>query len=89
MLANESQRIRKGGQGFGIPGGLSNGKRLLTQQVMSKNGHERKESQQGRCGAHNRHIRPLALGLDSLFNDDCFWRIASWENLTVTEENAS
>ncbi len=65
MLANESKRIRKGGQGFAIPGRLSNGKRLLTQQLLSKNGHERKECQQGRSGAHNRQIRPLALGLDA------------------------
>ena len=65
MLANESKRIRKGGQGFAIPGGLSNGKRLLTQQLMSKNGHERKESQQGGSGAQDRQIRPLALGLDA------------------------
>src|SRR5260370_15271066 len=32
---------------------------------MSKNGHERKEFQQGRSGAHNRQIGPLALGLDA------------------------
>ena len=65
MLANESKRIRKGGQGFGIPGGLSNGKRLSIQELMGKQGDKRKESQQGRSRAHNRQIRPLALGLDA------------------------
>src|SRR2546421_2678592 len=65
MLTNESERIGKGRQGFAIPSRLSNRKRLAIQQVMSKDGHERKESQQGRSGAQNGHIRPLALGLDA------------------------
>src|SRR2546426_10285269 len=65
MLAHEGKRIGKGGQGFAIPGRLSNRKRLAIQQLMSKNGDERKECQQGRSGAHNRQIRPLALGLDA------------------------
>jgi hypothetical protein len=53
MLENERERIRKGRQGFGIPGSLSNGKRLLTQQLMHKNSHKRKESQQGRVAVQN------------------------------------
>ena len=65
MLTNERKRIGKGRQGFAIPGGLTNGKRVFTQQLLRKNGHERKESQQGRSGAQNRQIRPLALGLDA------------------------
>src|SRR5436305_9561288 len=65
MLTNESERIGKGRQGFAIPGRLSNRKRLAIQQVMSKDGHERKECQQGRSGAQNSQIRPLALRLDS------------------------
>jgi hypothetical protein len=65
MLTNESERIRKGGQGFAIPGRLTNRKRLLTQQLMSKNGDKRKECQQGGRGAHDRQIRPLALRLDA------------------------
>src|SRR5438270_1330678 len=32
---------------------------------MSKDGNARKESQQGRSGAQNSQIRPLALGLDA------------------------
>src|SRR5260370_11634878 len=65
MLTNERKRIGKGRQGFAIPGGLTNGKRVFTQQLLRKNGHERKECQQGRSGAQNRQIRPLALGLDA------------------------
>jgi len=65
MLTNESERIGKGRQGFAIPGRLSNRKRLAIQQVMSKDGNARKESQQGRSGAQNSQIRPLALGLDA------------------------
>src|SRR5258708_455969 len=65
MLTNERQRIGKGRQGFAIPGGLTNGKGVFTQQLLRKNGHERKECQQGRSGAQNRQIRPLALGLDA------------------------
>src|SRR5712692_5435047 len=63
MLTNERQRIRKGRQGFGIPGSLTGRKGLLTQQLLSKNGDQRKESQEGRCGAQNGQIRPLALRL--------------------------
>jgi hypothetical protein len=62
MLTHESERIRKGRQGFAVPGRLTNGKRVLTQQLMSKNGDERKECQQGGSGAQDHHIRPLALG---------------------------
>ncbi len=61
MLTNESERIRKGRQGFGIPGCLTNGKGVFIHQLMSKNGHERRECQQGRSGAHNGQIRPLTL----------------------------
>src|SRR6266851_4471786 len=35
------------------------------QQLMSKKSHERKQSQQGRRGAQNRQIRPLALRFDA------------------------
>jgi len=65
MLTNERERIGKGRQGFAIPGSLTNRKGLLTQQLLRKNGHKRKESQQGRSRARNRQIRPLALGLDA------------------------
>src|SRR2546425_9633294 len=58
MLAHEGERIGKGRQGFAIPSRLSNRKRVAIQQVMSKNGHERKQAQQGRSGAQNRQIRP-------------------------------
>ncbi len=63
MLTNEGQRIGKGGQGFGIPSGLSNRKRLPLQQLLGKNGDERKQTEQSRSGAQDRQIRPLALGL--------------------------
>ncbi len=63
MLTNERKRIGKGRQGFAIAGSLTNGKGLLTQQLLSKNGDERKESQQGGSSARNGQIRPLALGL--------------------------
>ncbi len=63
MLTNERQRVRKGGQRFGIPGSLADRQGLLIQQLLSKNGDQRKESQQGRSGAQNGQIRPLALRL--------------------------
>src|SRR5258708_32887534 len=62
MLTNERQRIRKGRQGFGIPGGLANRERVLIQQLMSNNGHERKQPQKSGGGTQNGQIRPLALG---------------------------
>ena len=65
MLTNQRKRIGKGRQGFAIPGRLTNGKGVLTQELMSKNGHQRKECQQGGGGAQDRQIRPLALGLDA------------------------
>lgn len=65
MLTNEGQRIRKGGQGFGVPGRLTNRKRLSLQQLLSKHGDERKECQQGGSSAQDRQIRPLALRLDA------------------------
>ena len=65
MLTNERKRIGKGRQGFAIPGRLTNGKGVFTQQLLRKNGHERKECQQGGSGAQNCQIRPLALGLDA------------------------
>ncbi len=61
MLANESKRIRKGQQAFGVPGSLTNGKGLLIQQLLSKNGEERKDRQQGGSSVCNRQLRPLAL----------------------------
>ncbi len=63
MLTNESERIGKGGQGFVIPGSLTNGKGMFTQQLLSKNGDQRKERQQGGSGTQDRQIRPLALRL--------------------------
>src|SRR5205814_10597887 len=42
MLTNESERIGKGRQRVGIPSRLSNRKRLAIQELMSKDGHERK-----------------------------------------------
>ena len=63
MLTNKRERVRKGGQRFGIPGRLANRKGLLIQQLMSKNGHERKQAQQGGSRAQNRQVRPLALRL--------------------------
>src|SRR6184192_2906142 len=50
MLTNESEHIGKGRPGFAIPSRLSNRKRVAIQQVMSKDGHERKQAQQGRSG---------------------------------------
>lgn len=65
MLTNERQRVRKGRQGFGIPGRLTGRKGLLSQPLMSKKGDKRKESQESRRGAQHGQIRPLALGLDA------------------------
>src|SRR2546421_9270787 len=65
MLTNQCKRIRKGRQGFAIPSRLTNGKGVFPQQLLRKNGHERKECQQGGSGAQNGQIRPLALGLDA------------------------
>ena len=61
MLTNESKRIGKSRQGFGVPGRLANGKRLPLQQLLGKNGDERKQTQQSRRRAQNGQIRPLAL----------------------------
>jgi hypothetical protein len=61
MLTNQSERIGERGQDFGVPGCLANGKRLAIQQLLRKNGDQRKKAHQDRSGAHNRHIRPLAL----------------------------
>ena len=46
MQADESQRIRKGWQGIGIPGSLPDRQRIHIEQLMGENGDERKESQQ-------------------------------------------
>src|SRR5258708_34389741 len=62
MLTNERKRIGKGRQGFAIPGRLTNGKGVFTQQLLRKNGHDRKECQQGRTGAQDSKIRPLGSG---------------------------
>ncbi|EFH84826.1 hypothetical protein [Ktedonobacter racemifer] len=64
MLTNEGKRIGKGRQGFAVLSRLPNRKHLPSQQLMSKNGDERKQSQQCRSRARNRQIRPLALRLD-------------------------
>lgn len=61
MLTNERQRIRKGGHGFGIPGGLANRERVFIEQLPGKNGHERKQPQESGGGAQNGQVRPLAL----------------------------
>ena len=63
LQTNEGQRVRKSWQGFGIPSSLTNRKGLLTQQLMSENGDERKEAQEGRGGTQNGQIRPLTLRL--------------------------
>ncbi len=70
MLTDERERIGKGGQGFAIPGSLTNGKGVLTQELMSKNGHQRKECQQGGGGAQDRQIRLLALRLHAQMSTD-------------------
>lgn len=64
-LANQSYRIGKGGQGFGIPCRRANGQALLGQEGMSKHGNERKQAQESGCGTRNGLIRPLALGFDA------------------------
>lgn len=53
MLTNKGQGVRKGGQGFGIPGRLADRKGLLIQRMLSKKGDRRKESQEGRSGTQH------------------------------------
>ncbi len=61
MLTSKRQRVRKGRQGFGIPGGLAHREWVFIEQLMGKNSHERKYPQKSGGGAHNGQIRPLAL----------------------------
>jgi hypothetical protein len=58
------RRINKGGERFGVPSGLANCYRRRTHRLVSQQGHERKKPQQGRCGAQDRQVRPLALRLN-------------------------
>ncbi len=74
MLTNERKRIGKGGHGFGIPGSLTNGKGVPISQLMSKNGHQRKQAQQGRSRTQNRQVRPLALRLHPKMGADLMKR---------------
>ena len=62
VTADESDDIRKGGFGFGVPGGRADGQRALGSELVSQQGDERKQAQEGGGGAGNCQIRPLALG---------------------------
>src|SRR5205085_11158341 len=55
-LAHERQRVSKRGKSFGIPSSLTNGSWLLLKQLMSKDRHQRKESEQGRRGAQDSQV---------------------------------
>ncbi|EFH89988.1 hypothetical protein Krac_11581 [Ktedonobacter racemifer DSM 44963] len=63
MLTNQSKRVRKGRQRFGVPSGLPNGKGSPLQQLLRKNGDKRKQAQQRRSRAQDLQIRPLSLCL--------------------------
>lgn len=69
-LSHECQPIREGGRRFDIPGSLSNGEFLPFGGLMCQQGHQRKQTQQGRWGARNGGIRPLALGFDPQVSAD-------------------
>lgn len=70
MLTNKSERVRKRGKGFGVPGCLTTRQRLTLEQLMSKNRHQRKESEQGRSGAQDGKVRPLSLRLHAQMSAD-------------------
>ena len=63
LLSNNRQGIGKGRQRLGVPRRLTDRKPAVL-AVVSQQGHQRKQSQQGRRGAGNGQIRPLALRLD-------------------------
>src|SRR5215467_7052637 len=63
MLTNEGQRIGKSRKRFAIPGRLADGQRLTLEQLMSKDGDQRKESEQSRSGAQDGQVGPLSLRL--------------------------
>jgi hypothetical protein len=70
MLTNEGQRIRKSGESFGIPGRLTTRQRLTLEQLMSKDGDQRKESEKCGGGAQDGKVGPLSLRLHSQMSSD-------------------
>src|SRR5271169_6048554 len=70
VLTNKGQGIGKGRQGFVIPSGLTQRHSMPIKQLLSKECHQRKKSQQSRSGAQNSQIGPLSLGLNSQMGSD-------------------
>lgn len=65
VLSDNGQRIRKGGLGLDIPGGLTDRQLTPTHMLVSQDGYQGEEPQQSGCGAQDRQVRPLALRLDA------------------------
>ena len=63
FLSHERQRIRKSRQGLAVPGGLPNRDLAVLGMRIGQQSHQREQTQQGRRGAKDGPIRPLALGL--------------------------
>ena len=63
FLTHERQCIRKSWQGLAVPGSLPNRDLVIPCMRVGQQSHQRKQAQQGRCGADDGPIRPLALGL--------------------------
>ena len=63
FLSYERQRIRKSRQGLAVPGGLPNRDLAVLGMRIGQQSHQREQTQQGRRGAKDGPIRPLALGL--------------------------
>ena len=62
MLTNEGQRVRKGGQGFGIPGRRTHDSGFRLQQGLRHHCHQRIQPKQRGRGAGERLIIPLPPG---------------------------
>ena len=63
FLSHERQCIRKSWQGLAIPGILPDRDLAFLGMRIGQQSHQREQAQQGRCGASDGPIRPLALGL--------------------------
>ena len=65
FAAHQSQRVGEGGLVLWIPGSLADGGRCLFGLLVGMERDQREQAEQGRGGAADRQLRPLALGLDA------------------------
>jgi hypothetical protein len=65
FATNEGEGIREGGEGFWVPAGAADGGRGPFRLPVGVEGDEGEQAEQGRGGAANRQLRPLALGLQA------------------------